>query len=1005
MAKLLVGPMNRGLRNDVTAFNVDNEAFPTLQNFYQWRGRVKRKRGTEPLSRLARYFDSTNTGAIYTAGSNTQVLSSGQGNLISGFTSSGIQTNASIVPGSVTINDVTSSTVYSDNGLGVLTGGSGGTINYATGSFTITGGASHTINAKFIYYPSLPVLGLEQLSLDPTANPGLIDFDQTYSYQTNVTSPYSTYSVSFYNNPATSAYTSYTAKTQWTAANWNLQDYQQVWTANYQGALWTTPGIPSPFVSTNIGMQFAPASSIAFVSQTSTTLVVTISGSPLVVGDFVFLNEWTSGTAANADTLNFQTGYVTNIAGSNITIKFPNAAIASDTYTPGIIQYLTNVSSSTKDCIRWYNGSPVTAQGVAPSINGVGWVNFCPPLSSKTYGISTITPAQYYLVGARMIVPFKDRLLFFGPVVQTSTGAPTYLPDTVIFSQVGTPYYTASFNSPINALTSYQPILVPSGQTAQPSAFWEDQPGPGGYLTAGFGRSITSVSANEDVLIVGFSDRQARLVYTSNDALPFLFYVINSELGSDSTFSSVILDRGVLTIGGRGIILTDQTSSQRIDLEIPDEVFEIKLTEQGNRRITAQRDYINEWIYFTYPSSLKTRYPSKTLQYNYRDSSWGMFDETYTTYGIFRPQTGETWGTLSVQTWGDWSAPWGSGESRLLQPLVIAGNQQGFILIRNSTTTGEAPSLYIKGFSGSTITSPDHALQNGDYITISGTMWSTNNPGIDGKIYQVGSVTANDFTIDPPFPSGSFTYIGGGVIQRYYIPFLQSRQFPMAWELGRKTRLGVQQYLFTTTDIGEVTLLIFLSQNANSPYNLPPIVPEERSTNNSLIYNTTVYTCPESTNLGLTEFNSNLQMPGAISQQQIWHRMNTSLIGDTVQIGITLSDKQMRRLSNVGTYFAITGASQASYCVLTTTAQFPSGTLVKIQNIAGMTELNFTESQWNYYYVVSSTSTTMTIAVNSTSFIPYSSGGTVIEVAPIVQTQEIELHSFIIDVTPSQLLA
>jgi hypothetical protein len=35
-------------------------------------------------------------------------------------------------------------------------------------------------------------------------------------------------------------------------------------------------------------------------------------------------------------------------------------------------------------------------------------------------------------------------------------------------------------------------------------------------------------------------------------------------------------------------------------------------------------------------------------------------------------------------------------------------------------------------------------------------------------------------------------------------------------------------------------------------------------------------------------------MPTAESQYQIWHRYNTSLIGDTFQIGLTLSDAQMR---------------------------------------------------------------------------------------------------------------
>lgn len=36
------------------------------------------------------------------------------------------------------------------------------------------------------------------------------------------------------------------------------------------------------------------------------------------------------------------------------------------------------------------------------------------------------------------------------------------------------------------------------------------------------------------------------------------------------------------------------------------------------------------------------------------------------------------------------------------------------------------------------------------------------------------------------------------------------------------------------------------------------------------------------------------------AQQQIWHRVNTSLIGDTVQVGFTMSDSQMRVLDANG---------------------------------------------------------------------------------------------------------
>ena len=116
--------------------------------------------------------------------------------------------------------------------------------------------------------------------------------------------------------------------------------------------------------------------------------------------------------------------------------------------------------------------------------------------------------------------------------------------------------------------------------------------------------------------------------------------------------------------------------------------------------------------------------------------------------------------------------------------------------------------------------------------------------------------------------------------------------------MSRKTRLNFQQYLLTRTPNGQITLFIYLSQNEVGPealgYNAGPIVPDISTQNNSLIYSSVLYTCPESTNLGLTPANTNLQMVTAFAQQQIWHRINTSLLGDTVQLGFTMSDAQMR---------------------------------------------------------------------------------------------------------------
>ena len=1001
MPKLLVGPIKQGLRTGILPFNIDNDAFPTLVNAYQWRDRVKRKRGNEFLGRLQRFLGTTDGAGNLTVTITPQPIAVG----IASFT---VGTDVFYDPGGA--SPVT-----------LITNSSGSaTLDRSTGVLTILGSKATT---SVIYFPSLPVMGLEDLNLTATQFPSNIAFDTTYAYNLVNAIPPTIYDISFYKNPPTGTYPTYVQKSNpQTRLNWNGGDYQQFWTTNYQGAFWATNGVPVPFITTNIGMQFAPTATITYVSNTATTIVLTITNCPLVIGDFVFFNEWGAGTPANAKTLNFQSGYVTNTSGSfaslTVTIKLPNANVAADVYTPGIVQYLTNISDSTKDCIRWYDGDP-TNGSIPPTFTpGHGWVNFCPPLSQFAYSFADLPLAQYYLVGAKMIVPFKDRLAFFGPVVQTSgAGSQVYLQDTVIFSQNGTPYYTASFTGdPDLVTTNFHQLLVPDNQSAHPGAFWADASGFGEIITAGVAQPIITVGSNQDALIVGFSSFQSKIIYTGNDLAPFAFYSVNTELGSNSTFSVITMDKGVLTRGHRGFVVTSQTGASRFDLEIPDSSFQFNLGNNGSERVTAQRDFVNEWVYFTYPSNLFIEYADdsiyrfnmQTLFYNYRDTSWGIFNETFTTYGYFRPSTGWTWATIGLRypSWNEWTDPWNSGQITSMQQQIIAGNQQGYIMLKDSVGVAEEQSLNIQNLAAGVVSSPNHCLSNGDYIVVNNCL-GTVAPNVNGQIFKVFNASQNTFQIG----TQAGTYLGGGTITRMYRPQIQTKQFPLVWEMGRKTRIGMQNYLLTTTDVGQVTLQIFLSQDNQDAFNDPDIP------NDGLVYSQILYTCPESTNLGLTAANSNLQMiayPGSGNspQQQIWHRNNTSLIGDTVQLGFTLSDSQMRTLyedpeEDAPTQFAITGATNASPCVLSCTGQYAVGTLLEITGVQGMTELNFNPIQFNYYYVTASDLTTVTINVNSTGFDKYISGGNASAVVAASSSafKEIELHGFVIDVTPSQVLA
>lgn len=905
--KIVVGPLNRGLRTDREPFVIDNESFPRIFNAYQWRGRVKRKRGTELLGRLTRFFNSTISSYSSTT---TIALVAGAANILTGFS---LQSSGNIVPGTVIITDITAGNTYTDPAMdGTLVGAPGGTgtINYATGGITITGGGADLINATFLYTPDLPVMGLEEFITPTSAFAKTLAFDTVYSYLIDSNFPYAIHDVSFYKNPSVSVtLPGYIPKTAWTPVTWNGEDYQQFWSVNYQGAIWVTNGIQVPFNPSNIGMQFKPIITVTVTAGGPPAIAtLQITGHGLVVGDFIFINEVLTTTG-----INWQTGYVIAVLGPNtVSVEFPNATIAGNG-TGGIAQYLTNRSDVTKDTIRWFDGDPTNGSATAPTFSqGKGWVNFSPPLSRNPFSIAQAPPKIYYLVGARMIVPYKDRLLFVGPVIQSSAGDDQiYLQDTVIYSQNGTPYYTSSFTGDVSlSSTVFFPILVPVNQTATANAYFEDQTGFGGFVSAGIDIPAVTVEKNEDVLIIGFdATTQTKLIYTGNDLVPFNFFLINSEYGSSSTFSSINMDAGVVTIGRRGIIMTSQDQAKRIDQEILDQIFQINLLNNGTERVCAQRDFINEWVYFTYVSNEESAllspdkiFPNQTIFFNYRDNSWALFNECYTHYGQFIKSSGFTWATVGAvyPTWSEWNDPWDAGASTIFQPDLIAGNQQGFILVRDDGT-GEGNSLYIESFSGSVITSPNHGLNNGDYIVISGAI-GTIGTQVNGNIFSVSNPTQNTFTLNPTITAG--TYFGGGLIKRMYVPFVQTKQFPTAWGMGRKTRIGVQRYLLSKTDNAQITLLIYLSQNASDPYNDGPIFPTVNAVNDSLIYSTVLYTCPESTNIGLTPITSNLMTPTANQQQQIWHRKNTSLIGDTVQLGFTMSDLQMRTVDDEGNFIS-----------------------------------------------------------------------------------------------------
>jgi len=276
--QIYIGNFAKGLKTDRLPFNIDNDAFPTMFNFYCWRGRAKRKRGTILLGQLniqlaSKTVDMTVTGQ-----------SSNTFNILSAYPV--VDSNVQIVPRSIRVTitggNAANAATYADNGDGTFTVTGNGnavtsSINYSTGVIILgylvpAVNATSNINISFNYYPILPVMGLQDF-LPPNQNnlyPLLMAFDTKYSYQIA--------NNNFYN------VTYYITGTPFT---WSGQDYQQFWTTNYSGALWATNNNPGLHYLSGTVSGTLTGTAITFTFSNGAALYTN-----LLQGDTLWFNQW-----------------------------------------------------------------------------------------------------------------------------------------------------------------------------------------------------------------------------------------------------------------------------------------------------------------------------------------------------------------------------------------------------------------------------------------------------------------------------------------------------------------------------------------------------------------------------------------------------------------------------------------------------------------------------------------------------------------------------------------
>jgi len=505
---------------------------------------------------------------------------------------------------------------------------------------------------------------------------------------------------------------------------WSGTDYQFFFTTNYAGSFWATnskPGL-NGYAVTN----FAGAAGAG-----PWTVNVTSPGNTFQIGDEIYFLNVTGPAAAN----NLRTAVVT-VAGNPFTVSSTTGGPFTNGAANSGVALSTTRTVTGQDGIRYY--------GILS--NGTGWANYNPPIDPNNA-----------LVGALMIFPYRGYLVFLNTTEGNEQNTYNY-PNRARWTQIGTPYYSPP--TPQN----------PNIQGFDPKTMRDDIFGRGGANDAPTNESIVSAGFIRDILVVYFTRSTWRLRFVNNAQNPFVWERVNIELGSDCTFSTIPFDKGLMAIGNRGVIISDGNDTIRFDEKIPDDIFDIRQANFGLQRVYGIRTFRTKLNFWTFPSSNNPNgtYPDKVLVFNYDTKNWSFFDDCFTCFGYFyKTGTPLTWGDLT-EAWSTYTnISWNSGVSQTGFESVVAGNQQGYILLLEQTNGENDPSLAISAIANgppSVFTSNNNNLPDGTWIKLTGVTGTTSDDGVslNGRKFKLSNPTQdlNDFTLTEFKPINAGNAVG-----------------------------------------------------------------------------------------------------------------------------------------------------------------------------------------------------------------------------------------------------
>lgn len=783
--RFLIAPFNTGLQTDLKPFLILDDAFTELQNAYIFRGRVRKRFGsifmgaTQQSSRLRVQIGTTDSSGNLAFASSTipgSVLNVG-----SMFSVGAALFTVYQVPTVVGVGGEL--TTLSNDPLATAT------IQLVSSApnvyqLQISGSDPALATLQVFWYPALPVMGIGQYET------GSVNNHPTYALDTQFAYVYTT--------------------SGWTRSGnaiWHGTDDDFFWISNWKSVTGNT---------------------VLFATNFNATVPT-----PAVTDDPIWWtpdgSNWTAGIGYNAF-------YFLPAGGTAYTGPFVQTA--------RIIAYFKN-RLVLLNTVENDNSTPANLGNTDGSGNAAGTV----PGASGMIG-------QFFLIGTSIF----EVVSATGALTVIGTGAGTFDTTTGIYTFTGASsgtaiYYYSGISSGVNSAHVNRCRYSFNGSPFARNAWYEpnqkDSTGGvvnnnniaagAGYIDAATSEQIISAEFIKDRLIVYFERSTWELAFTGNQVLPFVWQRINSELGSQSTFSTVPFDKDILTVGNTGIHACNGANVVRIDTRIPDTVFDdFEAANDSTQRTSGIRDYFNELVYWSFVETSETatqKFPNQILVYNYRNQSWALFDDCFTTFGYFEQQTGLTWADSFPVQWQNFNARWSDDIIDSNQRQIIAGTPEGFVVRLSSGLSRNAATMQITNITNNDQMTPLNPWTNGDgklLLTVINHNFSNDNSEgatedadyvlienvtgdaftetvLNGSIFPVTFIDVNTIQIDTnPLIYGrvltSGTYTGGGTLARVSNIQIQTKQINPYMKDDRNVFLHKIDFAVQRTQNGAITV-------------------------------------------------------------------------------------------------------------------------------------------------------------------------------------------------------